>query len=404
MSEWTYCATDLITGATLADTIPGLTVQSFSQQLNGGGSLTGSLSLTTSPAQNSVWLNALQLGRAVLWCLCDDVPVWNGVIWDSSDTTRTGGGPVPISGSTLDSVWSHRLITATLEYANVDIFALFLDLLQYGTTKTSSYITSTSPYQGPASPLVAQQAAVAGLMLPSGAAAISGEPWSASYLYSDLTQVAEAWSDLVSAGVEYAFVPATSSGNLITLVQLAWNPGTVGRAYPQSGYSLTYPGNAIDYGWTITRSQGANYLWGTAPPNGSAGQWESQYPYGVDLTDLGGGAPLMETSVSWDGSTVTSQGQINAFANGQLGLLTQGMVMPPIVIPGGVQPSITQLTLGDQFGFTATSPRHPAITGGGNVLPGLQATLRLTGWTCTPEGPQQAEEVQLDTSLILATP
>lgn len=109
----------------------------------------------------------------------------------------------------------------------------------------------------------------------------------------------------------------------------------------------------------------------------------------------------MESTVSWDGSTVTSQAQINAFGDGQLDIVAQGMTTPVITIPDGVFPSILDVVLGDQFQFAATSDIHPPGPGG---EPGLQSVLRLTGWTAYPSGPQQSPYYQLTCSQILATP
>ena len=163
--------------------------------------------------------------------LADNYPVWNGVVWDWPDMSRAEG-TLPISAQTLDSVFNHRLITATLEYDIVDIFTVFIDLVNYGTSKASSYITSTSPFQGPASPLVAGAAQVAGLVMPTGAAALSGFMWQASYLYSDLGQVGSALQDLVTAGnIEYLFLPGlTPSGALVTQLVLSYNG--LGRDLP----------------------------------------------------------------------------------------------------------------------------------------------------------------------------
>lgn len=404
MTTYRYASTNLITGEVLSDEIP-LNVQSFSQQLNGGGQLSATLNLDENYGRNTAYLEALQPRRSVLWVLADNYPCWCGIVWDSPDMSRAQG-TWPVSASTMDSLWSHRLISASLEYRAGDIFTVFLDLLQYGTTKTSTYIESISPFHGPASPLVAQSAAVAGLVLPTGAAATAGYPWTASYLYSDLSQISSAWSDLVTVGLEYAFVPQLGPGGALQIaVQLGFNTGLegtpLGRPFPASGYDINYPGNCVDYGWQVTGSQSSNYVWGVAPPNGSAEQWESQYPHGVDVTDLDNGYPLMETTESWNGSTVTKQAQVDSFADGQLGILSQGIVTPTLVLPDGVIPSVLDLVLGDQFAFNATSAIHPP---GQNNRPGLKSVVRLTGWTVTPPGPQQAGSIQLTTSQITGTP
>lgn len=398
MTKLRYVSTNLLTGEVLCDNIP-LTVQSFGSSINGGGSLTGSLNLDEDYPVNTPYLEALTPGRTVLWALADDYPCWNGVIWDQPDQGRAAG-TLPVSASTMDSVWTKRLVTSTLEYAGVDIFGVFLDLLAYGTSKTSPFISDLSPTKGPASPLIAQAARVAGLSLPEGAAAVSGVPWFASYLFSDRAQIASAWSDLVSAGLEYVFVPQLDAGgNLVTTVQLAFDTG-LGRSYPESGYSVTFPGNAADYGYPVTRSQGSNYIWATAPPNGSAEEWDSQYPHGVDLSDLEAGFALCETTASMQGSAITQQAQVDAFADGQMGMATQGMTTPTIVIGDGELPGLRDVVLGDQFHFSATSGIHPP----NGSQPGLQTMLRLTGWTYNPSGPQQAASLQLTTSQLITVP
>jgi Putative Ig domain len=402
VATYRYCATDLLTGTLLADSLP-LNVQSFGMQLNGGGTLSAQLDLDQLAAINAPFVAALAARRAVLWGLDDGWPVWAGVVWDWPDMSRADG-TLPISAQTIDTVWSHRLITDTIEYSQVDLFTAFIDLVQYGQTKQSSYISSVSPpATRPAGYLqmVAQNGRVAGLVVPTGPAALSGQQWTASYTYSDLTQVSSAWQDMAASGnLVYAFVPGlTSDGELAIFLQLAYDqPGV---PLPSSGIVLTYPGNCLDYGYQVTGSQSSNYVWATAPPNGSQLQWQSQWPHGADTADLGDGYPLMETTVSWEGSFVTSQAQVDSFADGQVKLLTQGMATPTVNVGGGSYPALRDIGLGDSVWFAATSPLHPPVTDQGGFLhPGLQKELRITGWTAYPPGPQQSEYIQLQTSAV----
>ena len=393
--KYDYLATDLITGRVLADTLP-LTVQTFSAQLNGSGTLTGSLPFTGSAssgwAVNAGFVQALEARRAVLWVMQDGYPVWNGVVWDWPHTTLSGGN-LPVSAQTMDSVWSKRLITATLEYRNVDIYTMFQDLVSYGMTKLSAFTSTLSPTPAPP-PLVQQAAAVAGIVLPGPL--LAGTSWSASYLYSDLRKVSDAWSDLTSAAnLEYWFQPGLDqSGSMVTYVRL----GTLGTSAASSTIQLTYPGNVIDYGYQRTGSQGANYIWATAPPNGSAESWLSQYPAGADNRDLTAGYPLMEDTVSWNGSTVTTQSQIDGYAIGTVALRTQAMTEPVVTVGGGQFPQAKDIFLGDTCQLIATSPLHPATSSG---QPGLQVTVRISGWTVTPPNANQPESIQITTSGIL---
>jgi hypothetical protein len=393
--RYTYMSTDLITGAVLADTLP-LNVQTFSSQLNGSGTLTGSLPFTGTAADgwavNKGFVKALECRRAVLWVLQEGYPVWNGVVWDWPHTGLQAGN-LPISAQTMDSVWSHRLISDTIEYTAVDMFTVFLDLLTYGMTKDSTHISPLDPTPFPPF-LVQQAAAVAGIHF--NGSARSGVPWTAQYLYSDLRKVTDAWSDLTSSvDLEYWFQPGLdANGNLATFVRL----GKLGRRAADSGIQLTYPGNVLDYGYQRTGSQSANYIWATAPPAGSAASWLSQYPNGADITDLSNGYPLMEDTVSWNGSVVTAQSMIDGFANGQVALKSQAMTEPVITVGGGQFPNAKDIVLGDSCQLLATSPLHPA---GANGQPGLQVQVRIAGWTVTPPNAQQPESIQITTSGVL---
>ncbi|MCX4750892.1 hypothetical protein OG455_41160 [Kitasatospora sp. NBC_01287] len=401
MGVFTYQATDLISGRVLADSIP-LNVQSFSAQLNGSGTLSGQLTLDEIYAVNAPFVRALECRRAVLWVLEDGYPVWAGPVWDWPDTSRAQG-TLPIQAHTFDSIWSHRLITDTIEYQQVDLCTAFTDLIVYGQSKQSAYIaTGVSPAATRTAAYlqtVATNGPVARLVLPTGAAAIAGVPWTASYVWSDLTQISSAWSDMCASGqLEYAFVPGLdSSGNLVVFLRLAYLQ--LGRPAAQAGYTLSYPGNCLDYGYQRTGSQSSNIVWATAPPNGSAQQWQSVYPHGADLADLAGGYPLMESTASWQGSVVTTQAQIDSWADGQVALKTQAMTLPVITVGGSSLPRLRDITLGDSTVLTATSALHPAKADGS---PGLQVAVRVTGWTAYPPGPQQAESYQLTTSSVIA--
>lgn len=399
MSTYTYAATDLISGAVLADRLP-LNVQSFGMQLNGSGTLTGKLDLNELYPVNKPAVNALECRRGVLWALQDGYPAWCGVVWDWPDTTRTEG-TLQISAQTLDTVWSHRLITDTLNYAQVDLYQAFLDLVTYGMSKQSPYISSVSPAATRAAAYLnwmKSNGGVARLVLPSGAAAQAGVLWTATHTYSDLTQVSSAWSDMCASGqLEYAFVPGLdSTGDLAVFLRLGYLK--MGRPVASSGYSLTFPGNLIDYGYQRTGSQSSNIVWATAPPNGAALQWQSVWPHGADIKDLAAGYPVMESTASWQGSVVTTQAQINSWADGQVQLRTQAMTNPVVKLGGSGYPRLRDIVLGDSTMLVATSSLHPP---GPNGAPGLTQQVRVVGWTCYPPGPQQSEYIQLQTSGVV---
>lgn len=399
MASWTYAATDLLTGAVLADTLP-LTVQSFSGSLNGSGNLTGNLDFSADYRSNIPFLNALECRRGVLWAIADGYPAWCGMQLDQPDMSRAQGN-MPISAQTMDALWGKRLISDTIEYAGVELYDAFLDLVTYGMTKNSPYIAGGGVSPAATRPaaflaMFATRGRVARLVLPQGGN--SGQTWTASYTYSDLTQVSSAWSDMCASGnLEYYFEPGLDeNGNLAIYLRLGYI--ALGRPLAESGLVLTYPGNCLDYGYTVTGSQSSNYVWATAPPNGAALQWMSQWPHGADLADLEN-YPVFESTTSWEGSVVTEQDQVDAFADGQVAITTAGMTTPVVNVGGGAWPRPQDIHLGDAASLSFTSQRHPP---GPNGEPGLQQQVRVTGITVYPSNGQQSEYMQLTTSAVTA--
>jgi hypothetical protein len=122
------------------------------------------------------------------------------------------------------------------------------------------------------------------------------------------------------------------------------------------------------------------------------------WPHGADQSDLAAGYPLLESTVSWQGSWVKSQSQINAFADGQVQLRTQAMTAPVVKVGGAGAPRLRDIVLGDSTTLVATSDLHPAKADG---APGLQQEVRVVGWSCYPPGPQQSEYVQLQCSGVV---
>jgi hypothetical protein len=125
----------------------------------------------------------------------------------------------------------------------------------------------------------------------------------------------------------------------------------------------------------------------------------SAYPHGADLADLQT-YPIFESTVSWQGSVVTEQSQVDAFADGQVALATAGMTTPVLTVGGSGYPAIQDIQLGDSAWLALTSPLHPPQPDGS---PGVQQEVRITGFTITPPGPSQSESVQLSTSAVVAS-
>jgi len=377
VTDYRYVSTDLVTGRLLADEIP-LHVQGFARQIGQEMPLTGYLDLT---AGNAKYLAALETRRTMLWVLEDNYPVWCGVIWDEP-TQSILDGRYQIGAKTLESLFARRRIRDNLTYTNLDYCDVWRALLRYATDPV----------------LKGKQAAVAGLSMQDTQI---GSQVTTSYAAGDLKDVAGALADLETAGnFEATFEPMLDgSGNLAVLARLA---ATLGQPYQQTNVQLVFPGNLTDYGWPRMGSQGANMVIATAPTSGM-GTWTSGYSagYGVDEADLAAGYPLLETAVQYNGAAITSQAQIDAYADGYLGITGHSPTVPPIVIDTSSPsaPAIRALGLGDRAALLATSPRHPARADGS---PGLQAVVRVIGWQVVPPDDGQDGKITLTAGDVAA--
>lgn len=366
--EYRYRTTSLTSGEVTGDWLP-MTVQSFGRSINTAGSFSGSLNLTagsTSEAAN--WRSALTPGDSVLWVLLDNVPIWSGIVWGWSPGSAMAG-TLAVTASTFDSLFGSRLIEAALTYTGMDVFDVFRGLLSYALTKDVN-------------------CAVAGLDMGTNE---SGQQTTLSYDSTDLTQVSQAWSDLLAAYLfEYSFRPGIDpSGQLVTYLDLGYPE--LGQQFPASGLVFNLPGNLLDYQWPPTRSGSANKVIATAQ-DASGNTWTSEYPHGYDLVDLATGQPLLEISAALPTAVVTGQAQINAYADGVLPAYSGTQLMPALVMGNGQYPDVRDITLGSWCQIALTSPLHPA---GPDGAPGFQGMGRVTGWTVTPPTATQAEQVQI---------
>jgi hypothetical protein len=379
VTSYRYITTDLVTGRLLADELP-LHVQGFARQIGQEMPFTGYMDLTRS---NAKYLPALETRRTLLWVLEDGYPVWHGVIWDEP-TQSILDGKYQIQAKTLESLFARRRIRDPLTFTNLDYCDVWRALLDYATN---------TALKGP-------QAALAGL---SAQDTQIGSLVTTSYAAGDLKDVTTAQTDLATAGdFETTFEPVLDgSGNLATLARIAL---TLGQPVQNTGLQLVFPGNLVDYGWPRMGSQGANTVIATAPTSSASGSvWTSAVANGegVDEADLAAGYPLLETAVQYNGAAITSQAQIDAYANGYLGITGKSPTVPPIVIDisSPSAPKIKQLGLGDQGRLAATSPRHPARADGS---PGLQAVVRIIGWNVVPPDDGQDGKITLTVGDVAA--
>lgn len=370
MSVYRYCATDVVTGALRADTIP-LHVDSFASNLGGvgqPGQLSGTLDLGALSNQTNM-LAALEPRRTLLWALQDEYPVWVGILWDWPHQSA-GSNQLPVTANELGSLFSRRQIRDNLEYDGVDEFDVIRNLIKYA--------TNTS--------VKGANAAVAQLVHTTN---LSGTNVTEILAASNLTKVLDTINQLcLKYNLEYRLDPGVSSTGALTITLRVGTAATMGRPYSATELQLAYPGNAADYQWPRLGSTGANSILGVASGSGGAA-WVSDSTAGVDTADLAAGYPLLEDSVSYTGSVISSEAEINAFATYRQTLVAKSPTPAVFTIAGGQLPTVQQVQLGDHVMAIATSSYHPAGPGG---TPGLMQDGRIIGWTVHPPSDQGQPE------------
>jgi len=372
MSQYKFISTDTITGQVLCDDLP-IVGESCSRQINAVGSFTGSLTLSqdVTPNQRAIWMNALIPWKSILWVLQDKQPIWNGPITGWPHNTLSQGS-LPLQGATIEEFFKHRQITSVLTYTNMDIFEIFRQELQYAIGKTpNGNIAGSGQFRN--------QAGIIDNVSYSGVVGSVTESSSLKFIY-------DAWNDLVQIyGLEYALTPAiTDSGSLYTQVQMGLPQ--MGRTYDQTRYQLVIPSyHMTDYGWQWTPTSPVNSLTVTG-----SGTSTSYIATALAATELANGFPLLEGSGSYSG-TVTSQAQLNSFAEGSLYPMTVLGNLTPVVMAGdGTFPTIKDVILGDEMYFGGTSDLHPAQAYG---VPGITQLFQMTGWTLAFPNGEQPEQI-----------
>lgn len=368
MSSYRYLTTDILSGEILADNLP-IVGQNFGRQVNVTGSFSGSLMLTTDVPQTvmSDWLAAVEPWKSVLWALQDEQPIWNGVItgWPHQSILD---GTLPLSASTMETMFQYRQISTDLTYTDMDVFDIFRALAVYAVSKTPN-------------------GAIAGLVMGDN---LSGITDSISFDGSQYQKVYDAWTGLVGEyGIEYSIRPAlTEDDELVMYLDLGYPQ--LGRNLTQSPLTMIFPGYQMtDYQWMRVPSTGpANHVAATASTTTTT--LTSQAPHGYVSPELAQGYPLLEDSASLTGVTAVSQALVNTFADGAAALESiTAMTTPVLKLGAEGYPKVNQILLGDACQFAATSPLHPANPE--TRAPGLQIAGRISSWTLYPPGGGQVE-------------
>ena len=373
MSQYRYLASDLITGQVNGDWLP-LTTDSFGRAISDSGTCTTALNLTAgTPAEGRTWRDALEPGACVLWAFMDGVPVWNGIAWDQPHQSVLDG-TLPVTATTMESLFSHRYILDDLTFTDQDIFAIFRSLAVYALGKPSG--------------------GVAGLNLGTNLAGVTD---TISYAAADEAQILQAWTDLTAQyGFEFSFRPGfDASGNLATFLDLGCPQ--LGLQYPASGLAYAFPGEPARLPVDPDPVLGRQRRHRAPPPTRrrrparrlGVGVSARLRPGGPGGGPAAAGVPATLSTVDRDlpGPDRRLRRRVPAVGDGD----DADAAADPRQRPG--PRGVADIVLGSWAQVALTSPLHPANADGS---PGWQGQGRITGWTVyPPQSDSQPEYTEL---------
>lgn len=365
--------TNILTGKVLFDNLP-VVVQSVSSQLNGIGSVTGTLQMRNDlPLSVRIDLiAALEPYKSVFWVFQDNQPIWAGpvIAWNPSTMV---GATLPFQAASMETMFQYRLITETITFDDEDVSFVFRELALYGVSKQMNSNISGLLLGGP----------------------FLATPVTASFAGSNHQSVYDAWHTLISTyDLEYTIQPLyvdQSNGAIALKMQLLLGSPLM-RPYSQTGLQFVYPSkNVLDYQYNRQNTNLANVVYATGTDSSiNATVFSSNFPNGVNQVEINQGYPLLESTVTI-AQPVAGQSEVDAYATvWSQNTGVEDQITPALVMGPNAYPKISDIRLGDECVFVATSSIHPAPPTGG---PGLTMAARITGWTLTPPSQGQPESV-----------
>lgn len=370
MADYRYLLCDAPTGQLLEE-LP-LDVSSFGQQINGVGTLTGTLALgDIDPAVG--WRQATTPRRTLLIVLRDNIVAWGGLVMKRRAVKDSAASE--IGAETIEGYLGRRRVKTDLTITSQDLFAIvreIIDTIQAVTPGGNLRITYPST--------------------------LSGQTTSVTYLAKDRHKALDSINALaqLTPGFEYS-VTWNRTGNVFT-------PGLAFVApYLSFGADpvlLEFPGTlAAPVDDPEDGADAPNALTGIgADAAGSPLMYEAVDSGG----ELAGGYPIFEDEVSL--KEETDFGRLQTRTTTALQAKLNDHVVPQVELRAPEQDTDLQFgdfPLGVGVRVRCTCPFHPANADGS---PGLDvSTRRVTGWTVVP-GPPEKVTLNLGAVTGLITP
>jgi hypothetical protein len=365
MVAYRYLFADLLTNEIQAE-LP-LTGVNFSQALNSGGALQGTLLLSgMSAAQNA--MVATVPGRSALYVDRDGVLVWGGIIWNRS--YNSSSQRLTIAAGEFETYFNRRRIVSNASFYNVDQLTVAESLVDTAQVATNGNI---------------------GVITPTN---ISGIPITRVFYGYEQKTVLSALQDLAKAGDGTAgdtgfdfSIDVAYDASMTPTKTLAFGYPRLGNVY--SATSTTVPvfefpaGNVLEYEYPEDGSLVANTIFATG-----AGSNEGKLIYSAaDTTKLTEGWPLLEDSASY--SDIIDATLIQNLAAAQVAAVSYPPTVLKIVANPTLDPVLGSYEVGDDARVRIIDDRFPN---------GLDTVYRIVALNVTP-GETGPERVTLTLSL-----
>lgn len=365
MVQYRYLFADLLTNQIQAE-LP-LTAVNFSQALNAGGALQGSVLLSGLPAAQTAMVATVP-GRSALYVDRDGVLVWGGIIWNR--TYNSTSQRLSLSAGEFETYFNRRRIVSNATFYNTDQLTVAQSLINTAQAATNGNI---------------------GVVVPS---LVSSENITRVFYGYEQKTVLSALQDLAKAGSGTAGATGFDFSIDVAYDASMTPTKTLNLGYPRLGnvYSSTsttvpvfeFPaGNVLEYEYPEDGSLVANTIYATG-----AGSNEGKMIYSAtDSTKIASGWPLLEDSASY--SDIIDANLIQNLAAGQVAAVSYPPTVLKIIANPSLDPILGAYRVGDDARVRILDDRFPN---------GLDTTYRITALNVTP-GETGPERVTVTLSL-----
>lgn len=352
MSQYTYIFTDLLTGTVKAE-LP-LTGVSFSSQLDGVGSFSGTLPLGDPRITALDWQDALEEARTAIFVDRDGVLVWGGILW----TLSRGNAAITLGAQDFWSYFSRRYVTKTVSWTNVDQLTIAASLINTAQLAKNGNI---------------------GVIVPTVVSTVLRSQTIPADQFTDVASAVQSLATLQN-GFDFAIDVLYSGTPPTPKLSLTLSYPGRGRFAAASGLVFSLPGNILSYTWPEDGTAFATTVY--ALGSGSGPTMLRSTASTPALLDAG--YPLLETTVPYK-STI-QQSLLDAQAQSQAVVLGQPVIAATLMVRADADPVLGTYSVGDEARVQIQDVQFPAP---------IDAAYRIIAMTVNPPSAGTYESVSV---------